>query len=65
MTDFIIKLARKKNGDNSDNAIRNRCGTIGGLIGILFNLFLFLIKLSVGIISNSIVKKDFKYVTSW
>ncbi len=54
MTDFIISLAHRLKGDNTDAAIRNRCGTIGGLIGIIFNLFLFIIKLTVGIISGSI-----------
>ncbi len=54
MTDFIINLARRQKGDNSDAAIRNRVGTIGGLFGIVSNLFLFIIKFSVGILSGSI-----------
>ncbi len=54
MTDFIINLAKRKKGDNTDVAIRNRVGTIGGLIGIVSNLFLFVIKFIVGILSGSI-----------
>ena len=53
MTNFIIELARKK-GDMSDAAVRNRAGLFGGLFGIFSNLFLCVIKITVGALTHSI-----------
>lgn len=54
MVDFIINLAKKQKGDSSDSAIRNRVGTLGGIFGILSNLLLCTLKITVGILAHSI-----------
>ncbi len=53
MTEFLIKQFVKS--DNIDNAaIRERYGYLGSSVGILVNLGLFILKLAVGLLMNSI-----------
>ncbi len=54
MCNLIIKLAEKRSGHISSAAVRNSCGTYAGVLGICFNLLLFLIKIAVGLLSGSI-----------
>ena len=54
MTDFIIKLAKKQKGDCTEAEVRNRIGTLGGIFGIISNLFLCIIKITVGLLAHSI-----------
>ena len=54
MTDFLIKRF-VKDYQNIDNVlVREAYGRLSGIVGIVLNIVLFLIKLAVGIISGSI-----------
>lgn len=52
MTALILKLFIK--GDPNNPANRSKCGFLGGIIGIICNLLLFIIKLAAGLISGSV-----------
>ncbi len=54
MIDFVINLAKRNKGDVSEAALRNRVGTLGGMFGIISNLFLCIIKITVGLLAHSI-----------
>ena len=44
----------KNNSDVTDDKVRNSYGVFGGIVGILVNALLFIIKLSVGLLVSSI-----------
>jgi len=44
----------KNNSDITDDKVRNSYGVFGGIVGILMNALLFIIKLSVGLLVSSI-----------
>ena len=50
----IINKFVKDNSNVKDDKVRNSYGVFGGIIGILINVLLFIIKLSVGLIVSSI-----------
>lgn len=52
--DFIVNKFIKNNSDIKDDKVRNSYGMVGGIVGILVNVILFIIKLSVGLIVSSI-----------
>ncbi len=52
--ELIVNKFVKDNFNVKDDTVRNSYGILGGIIGILANLMLFTIKLSVGIIVSSI-----------
>lgn len=54
MTDLIIKTFIKNSENTSDRDVRERYGVLAGVLGIICNLALFLVKLSVGLIINSV-----------
>lgn len=54
LSNFIINKLIKNNPNVKDEKIRNRCGIAGGIIGIIINVILFIIKLSVGLLTSSI-----------
>lgn len=54
MTNFIIKLFIKDYQKTSNSKVRERYGMVASIIGIFTNVLLFLIKILVGIIFNSI-----------
>jgi len=51
---FIVNKFIKNNSDVKDDKVRNSYGMVGGIVGILVNVILFVIKLSVGLIVSSI-----------
>ena len=51
---FLVNIFIKNNEDISDEKVRGKYIFLGGLVGILSNLLLFIIKLSVGLITSSI-----------
>lgn len=51
---FIVHRFIKDNSNVKDDKVRNSYGVIGGIVGILINVILFIIKLSVGMIVSSI-----------
>lgn len=54
LSNFIINKLIKDGSSVKDEKVRNYCGIVGGIIGILINVILFTIKLSVGLITSSI-----------
>lgn len=54
MTAFLVKTFIKNPNDIKNNTVRNAYGTLGGIVGILCNFFLCVIKISIGLISGSI-----------
>jgi cation diffusion facilitator family transporter len=54
MTKLLLRLFVKGSGDMSSPGVRGRCGRFAGVVGICTNLLLFAVKLTAGIVSNSI-----------
>lgn len=54
MTDFLIKKFIKNSESISDVQVRSAYANMAGIVGILINILLFAIKLSVGLISSSV-----------
>lgn len=54
MSNLLIRLFIKNYNDTTDNTVRAAYGTLGSVIGILGNLILCFIKITVGIITGSI-----------
>jgi cation diffusion facilitator family transporter len=54
LTDFLMKLFYKENKSLSNVQIRDRYGKFASIAGIASNLFLFLIKITIGTLFNSI-----------
>ena len=53
MTNFLLKLCLRGRTDFDTPAVRNAVGRLGGLVGILSNVLLFLLKLITGLLSGS------------
>ncbi len=54
MTELLAKLFIKDSENIKDNTVRKAYGTLGGIVGIICNLILCIIKITVGVISGSI-----------
>ena len=54
MTDALLKLVLKDRKDYMDSAVRTSVGKLGGLVGIVCNVLLFLLKLICGLLSGSV-----------
>ncbi len=54
MTSFLIKMLIKDYKNTSDFKVRGNYGNLASIVGIASNLLLFLIKITVGVIFNSI-----------
>ncbi len=54
MSDLLIKLFVKNHKDTKDNAVRAAYGSLGSIMGILSNLLLCTIKITVGAVVGSI-----------
>lgn len=54
LTNFLINTFIKNKDDITNEKVRNAYGSFAGIIGILSNLLLFIIKASVGFFSGSI-----------
>ncbi len=54
MTDLLIRLFVKDNQNTSSGLVRERYGKFSGVVGIITNVLLFLIKIVAGTLSNSI-----------
>ena len=54
MTDFLTKIFVKGSDDCTDPDVRARCGSFASTVGILVNLILSAMKLTIGIICASI-----------
>lgn len=54
ISQFIVKKFVKNSEDTKNKKVRENYGFLSGLVGIFINILLFLIKLIVGLFSNSI-----------
>lgn len=54
MVGFLLKLFVKDYKNTKDNSVRENYGTFAGIFGIICNLFLCALKVSIGIITKSI-----------
>ena len=54
MTNILIRLFVKNHEKTSDKIVRKRYGTLSSVVGIIVNLVLALIKVFVGVLSNSV-----------
>lgn len=54
ISEFLIRKFIKNSNDTRSKKVRSDYGYLGGIVGIVINIFLFLIKLSVGLFVNSI-----------
>ncbi|MBK1813084.1 cation transporter [Clostridium sp. YIM B02505] len=54
ISDFLIKKVSKNSTNYKNDTVRTRLGYFAGIIGIVVNLALFLIKLTVGLFTGSI-----------
>ena len=54
LTNFLVKNFVKDSENIADNNVRNAYGSLAGIVGIIINFLLFLIKLSVGLLSGSV-----------
>ena len=54
MTNLIIRTFIKNYDQTEDGKVREQYGVLAGILGICCNLLLFLVKLSVGLIINSV-----------
>lgn len=54
MTKLFLRLFVKNSQNTTDPAVRSAIGRLSGVLGLLCNLFLFGIKLTVGLLSGSV-----------
>ncbi len=54
LTHYLLKTVTKNNTDFKDRSVRRQVGYLSGIIGIIINLILFFIKLSVGLFVSSV-----------
>ena len=54
MTKLLLKLFIKESHDPQKPAFRSACGKLAGVVGIVCNVLLFLIKLLAGLLSGSV-----------
>ena len=54
MFKFLLKIFVKDYENTSDSTVRQRYGMLSGILGIVCNLFLFALKLTIGLILHSV-----------
>lgn len=54
MTNLLIKLFIKSKDDMNNNEIRHKYGILGGVVGIICNFLLFILKIIAGLLTSSI-----------
>lgn len=54
LSNLLVKTFIKNGEDTKDRDVRNNYGFLGGIIGIIVNLILFIIKFTVGMLVSSI-----------
>ncbi len=53
MIRFLVKKCIKNSEDTNNQQVRERYGVLGGILGILCNIVLFAVKLTIGIVLNA------------
>ena len=54
MTDWLVKRFVKEYEETGSSAVRTRYGMLASVVGILCNVLLFLMKISIGLVLRSI-----------
>ncbi len=54
ISDFLVKTFIKNSENTKDKKVRSKYGFLGGIVGIITNLILFIIKFTVGMLVSSI-----------
>ena len=54
MTNLLLRLVLRRHPDHDAPAARSACGRLAGIVGIVSNVLLFLIKTVVGILAHSV-----------
>ena len=54
ISNFLVKKFIKNSEDIKSEKVRSTYGVLGGVVGIIINLILFAIKLTVGVVASSI-----------
>ena len=54
MTDFLVNKFIKNSGDTGNTEVRRAYSTLSSVIGLICNIFLFLLKYAMGVLSGSI-----------
>lgn len=54
MTNFILRLFVRDYKNTQDYAVRDKCGRVAGLVGIVTNFLLFILKITVGTLFHSV-----------
>ncbi|MDU1411302.1 MAG: cation diffusion facilitator family transporter [Clostridium sp.] len=54
ISNYLIKKFIRNHEDTKDKDVREKYGYLGGIVGIFVNILLFAIKLTVGLLANSI-----------
>ena len=54
LTEYLLKLVTKGNEDYTDGKIRSQIGYSSGIVGLVINLLLSIIKLIIGLMASSI-----------
>ncbi len=52
MTDFLVKLFIKEYKNTEDETVRGRYGIFAGVLGIICNVFLCLLKITIGLVTG-------------
>ena len=54
LTNFLLKITTKENNNYKDKEVRGKIGFLSGIVGIIINSLLFILKLTLGIIVSSV-----------
>lgn len=54
MTNFLIRICLRDNQDFKDKKVREKCGVLASITGIICNILLFVVKLLIGLFLGSI-----------
>ena len=54
MTDLILRIFVRDHKNTEDPAVRDKCGRVAGVVGIVTNFLLFLMKIIVGTVFHSV-----------
>lgn len=54
MTDLILRIFVRDHKNTEDPAVRDKCGSVAGAVGIVTNFLLFLMKIIVGTVFHSV-----------
>ena len=60
MTELLLKIFIKNSNDTDNPVVRQKYGMLSGIVGIICNIILFLLKFLAGIITGAVSVADRK-----